>query len=51
MIMTLIIVTAVFYKTDILKQLERLIRKYEDNITIKVAHYISGNLDSGVIGS
>lgn len=33
-----------------LKQLERLIRKYADNITIKVDHYISGNLDSGVIG-
>ena len=33
-----------------LKQLERLIRKYADNITIKVDHYISGNLNSGVIG-
>lgn len=33
-----------------LKQLERLIRKYSDDITIKVNHWISGNLDSGVIG-
>ena len=33
-----------------LKQLDRLIRKYSDNIVIKVDHYISGNLDSGVIG-
>ena len=33
-----------------LKQLERLVRKYADNIVIKVEHYISGNLDSGVIG-
>lgn len=33
-----------------LKQLERLIRKYADNITIKVDRYISGNLNSGVIG-
>lgn len=33
-----------------LKQLDRLIRKYTDNIVIKVDHYISGNLDSGVIG-
>ena len=34
-----------------LKQLDRLIRKYADNIVIKVKHYISGNLDSGVIGN
>ena len=33
-----------------LKQLDRLIRKYADSIVIKVDHYISGNLDSGVIG-
>lgn len=33
-----------------LKQLDRLIRKYADSIVIKVSHYISGNLDSGVIG-
>ena len=33
-----------------LEQLDRLIRKYSDNITIKVGHYISGDLDSGVIG-
>ena len=33
-----------------LKQLNRLIRKYADNITIKVDHYISDNLGSGVIG-
>lgn len=37
-------------KESDLNQLERLIRKYADNITIKVGHYISGNLDSGVIG-
>ena len=33
-----------------LKQMDKLIRKYSDNIVIKVDHYISGNLDSGVIG-
>ena len=33
-----------------LKQLDKLIRKYSNNIVIKVDHYISGNLDSGVIG-
>lgn len=33
-----------------LNLLERLIRKYADNIAIKVGHYVSGNFDSGVIG-
>ena len=33
-----------------LKQLDRLIRKYSNNIVIKVDHYISDNLGSGVIG-
>lgn len=37
-------------KEEDLKQLDRLIRKYADSIVIKVSHYISGNLDSGVIG-
>lgn len=37
-------------KEEDLNQLDRLIRKYADNIVIKVDHYISGNLDSGVIG-
>ena len=29
--------------------MDRLIRKYADNIVIKVDHYISDNLGSGVI--
>lgn len=33
-----------------LKNLERLINKYADDIVIKVDHYVSGNIDSGVIG-
>lgn len=33
-----------------LNQLEKLIRKYSDNITIKVSHYISGDINSSVIG-
>lgn len=33
-----------------LKKLDKLIRKYTDNIVIKVDHYISDNLGSGVIG-
>lgn len=37
-------------RTEDLEQLNRLIRKYSENITIKVDHYISGNLESGVIG-
>lgn len=37
-------------KESDLNQLERLIRKYADNITIKVGHYVSGDFNSGVIG-
>ena len=37
-------------KKEDLEQLNRLIRKYSNSIVIKVDHYISGNLDSGVIG-
>ena len=33
-----------------LEQLNRLIRKYSNSIIIKVDHYISDNLGSGVIG-
>ena len=33
-----------------LKLLDRLIRKYSNNIVIKVDHYISENLGSGAIG-
>lgn len=37
-------------KESDLNQLEKLIRKYSDNITIKVSHYISGDINSSVIG-
>lgn len=33
-----------------LKNLERLINKYADDIVIKVDHYVSGKIDSGAIG-
>lgn len=34
-------------KKQDLNQLERLIKKYSDNITVNVEYYISGNIDNG----